>query len=294
MGTAVQLAGKVVAVTGGARGIGRAIATAFAAERASVAIGDIDKKLCENTAAEIGSGVQAAGLPARGSAIGLPLDVTDHGSFEAFFDTIAATLGPVDVIVNNAGIMPITPFDDESLESIQRQLDINVRGVMWGSQLAIKRMKPRGGGAIVNIASAAGKAGFPGLATYCATKHAVVGLSESLSLEYEASGISVVCVMPGMVNTELISGLDTHWLLKTVEPEDIANAVVNAVRKGTFPVFVPKMFGGMYRTMSVLPRSTGKFLTRKLGIQDFMLNAHGSDARKAYEDRASHSEPSAE
>ncbi|SKV09957.1 dehydrogenase [Mycobacteroides abscessus subsp. abscessus] len=100
--------------------------------------------------------------------------------------------------------------------------------------------------------------------------------------------------MPGMVNTELISGLDTHWLLKTVEPEDIANAVVKAVRRGVFPVFVPKMFGGMYRTMSVLPRSTGKFLTRKLGIQDFMLNAHGSDARKAYEDRASHSGPSAE
>ncbi|RIT00411.1 SDR family NAD(P)-dependent oxidoreductase, partial [Mycobacteroides abscessus] len=135
---------------------------------------------------------------------------------------------------------------------------------------------------------------FPGLATYCATKHAVVGLSESLSLEYEPAGISVVCVMPGMVNTELISGLDTHWLLKTVEPEDIANAVVKAVRRGVFPVFVPKMFGGMYRTMSVLPRSTGKFLTRKLGIQDFMLNAHGSDARKAYEDRASHSGPSAE
>ncbi|MBE5470787.1 dehydrogenase [Mycobacteroides abscessus subsp. massiliense] len=283
MGTAVQLAGKVVAVTGGARGIGRAIATAFAAAGAKVAIGDIDKKLCENTAAEIGN-----------SAIGLPLDVTDHGSFEAFFDTIAATVGPVDVIVNNAGIMPITPFDDESLESIQRQLDINVRGVMWGSQLAIKRMKPRGGGVIVNIASAAGKAGFPGLATYCATKHAVVGLSESLSLEYEPAGISVVCVMPGMVNTELISGLDTHWLLKTVEPEDIANAVVKAVRRGVFPVFVPKMFGGMYRTMSVLPRSTGKFLTRKLGIQDFMLNAHGSDARKAYEDRASHSGPSTE
>ncbi|MFA4081010.1 SDR family oxidoreductase [Mycobacteroides salmoniphilum] len=283
MGTAVQLAGKVIAITGGARGIGRAIATAFAAEGAKVAIGDIDKKLCENTAAEIGNGT-----------IGLPLDVTDYGSFEAFFDTIAATVGPVDVIVNNAGIMPITPFGEESLESIQRQLDINVRGVMWGSQLAVQRMKPRGGGVIVNIASAAGKMGVPGLATYCATKWAVVGLCESLTLELKDDNISVVCVMPGVVNTELVAGLNEHWLLGIVQPEDIAAGVLKAVRKGKFPVMVPKKLGPLLRTTAMLPRSLYGPAARSLGMDHFMLDAHGTSARAAYEDRASHSEPSAE
>ncbi|MUM19423.1 SDR family oxidoreductase [Mycobacterium sp. CBMA271] len=283
MGTAVQLAGKVVAITGGARGIGRAIATAFAAEGAKVAIGDIDKKMCENTAAEIGSGT-----------IGLPLDVTDHGSFEAFFDTIAATVGPVDVIVNNAGIMPITPFGEESLESIQRQLDINVRGVMWGSQLAITRMKPRRGGVIVNIASAAGKMGVPGLATYCATKWAVIGLCESLTLELKDDNISVVCVMPGVVNTELVAGLEKHWLLGIVQPEDIAAGVLKAVRKGKFPVMVPKKLGPMFRTTAMLPRAMYGATARSLGMDHFMLDAHGTSARAAYEDRANHSEPSAE
>lgn len=283
MGTAVQLAGKVVAITGGARGIGRAIATAFAAEGAKVAIGDIDKKLCENTAAEIGNGT-----------IGLPLDVTDHGSFEAFLDTIAATIGPVDVIVNNAGIMPITPFGEESLESIQRQLDINVRGVIWGSQLAVTRMKPRGGGVIVNIASAAGKMGVPGLATYCATKWAVVGLCESLTLELKEDNISVVCVMPGVVNTELVAGLEKHWLLGIVQPEDIADGVLKAVRKGKFPVMVPKKLGPLLRTTAMLPRSLYGPAARSLGMDHFMLDAHGTSARAAYEDRASHSEPSSE
>lgn len=283
MGTAVQLAGKVVAITGGARGIGRAVATAFAAEGAKVAIGDIDKKLCENTAAEIGNGT-----------IGLPLDVTDYGSFEAFLDTVAATIGPVDVIVNNAGIMPITPFGEESLESIQRQLDINVRGVMWGSQLAIKRMKPRGGGVIVNIASAAGKMGVPGLATYCATKWAVVGLCESLTLELKDDNISVVCVMPGVVNTELVAGLEEHWLLGIVQPEDIAAGVLKAVRKGKFPVMVPKKLGPLLRTTAMLPRALYGPAARSLGMDHFMLDAHGTSARAAYEDRASHSEPSAE
>lgn len=283
MGTAVQLAGKVVAITGGARGIGRAIATAFAAEGAKVAIGDIDKKLCENTAAEIGNGT-----------IGLPLDVTDHGSFESFLDTIAATIGPVDVIVNNAGIMPITPFGEESLESIQRQLDINVRGVIWGSQLAVARMKPRGGGVIVNIASAAGKMGVPGLATYCATKWAVVGLCESLTLELKDDNISVVCVMPGVVNTELVAGLEKHWLLGIVQPEDIAAGVLKAVRKGKFPVMVPKKLGPLLRTTAMLPRSLYGPAARSLGMDHFMLDAHGTSARAAYEDRASHSEPSSE
>src|SRR5918994_1681585 len=115
---------------------------------------------------------------ARG--IGLGLDVTDLAGFSAFLDDVERRLGPIDILVNNAGIMPITPLEDESHASITRQLEINLRAVIHGTQEAMRRMRPRGTGHIVNIASLAGKARYPNLATYAATKHAVVGLSEAV------------------------------------------------------------------------------------------------------------------
>ncbi len=134
-----------------------------------MAIGDIDAPLAEKTASELGAGT-----------IGLPLDVTDRDSFAAFLDEVERQLGPLDVLVNNAGIMPIGPFENETDDCAQRLVDINIHGVILGSKLAIERFMPRGRGHIVQLASIAGKGGFPGGATYCATKHAVVGLTEAL------------------------------------------------------------------------------------------------------------------
>src|ERR1700754_4862959 len=187
-----SLSGKVAVVTGGGRGIGKALSLALAREGVRVAIGDVDRESAERTAAELGGG-----------AVGLHLDVTDLPGFTAFLDEVERTLGPVDVLVNNAGIMPITPLEQESPESISRQLEINLRAVIHGTQEAIRRMRPRGAGHIVNVASMAGRSGFPNLATYSATKFAVVGLSESVHLELRGSGIDVSCVMPGVVDTEL-------------------------------------------------------------------------------------------
>ncbi len=163
-----SLVGQVVAITGGARGIGRATATTLVREGAKVAIGDLDHSAAEQTASEIGGGT-----------IGLPLDVTDRASFEAFLDAVEAKLGPIDALVNNAGIMLLGDFFDEDPELARRQIEINLWGVITGSQLAGKRFRRRGRGHVINVASMAGKSGFPGAATYCATKHAVVGLSES-------------------------------------------------------------------------------------------------------------------
>ena len=164
-----SLTGKVVAITGGARGIGKATAAALVRKGCRVAIGDLDLALAEQTAAALGGGTVA-----------LPLDVTDRASFAAFLDEAERQLGPLDVLVNNAGIMPVTPFVEESEDSVRRQIDINLHGVITGTQMAIERMSPRHRGHIVNIASQAGKAGVPGIATYSATKHAVVGLSEAV------------------------------------------------------------------------------------------------------------------
>ncbi len=273
-----SLSGKVVAITGGARGIGKATARALVAKGCRVAIGDLELELAERTAAELGGGTVA-----------LPLDVTDRGSFERFLDEAERQLGPLDGVINNAGIMPVTQFEDESPESIRRQFDINVHGVITGTQLAIKRLRPSGSGYIVNIASQAGKSGIPGIATYSGTKHAVVGLSEAVRAELRDSGIEVLCVMPTVVNTELTSGVGQKWV-KPVEASDVANEIVDAMEVPRFDVFVPRANGVLYKILAPLPRSWREALGRAMKVDKLMTEVDHS-ARRAYEDRAAASEP---
>src|SRR5918993_286062 len=148
-----SLSGKVAVVTGGARGIGQALARGLAREGVVVAIGDLDAGAAEAAAAELGNG-----------SIGLALDVTDRLAFTAFLDEVERRLGPIDIVINNAGIMHVGPLDEESAASVNRQLEINLHAVIHGTQEAMRRMKPRNTGHIVNIASLAGRAGAPGLA----------------------------------------------------------------------------------------------------------------------------------
>ena len=268
-----SLAGQVVAITGGGRGIGRATAAALLAHGARVAIGDIEADLAERTAAELGGG-----------ALGLSLDVTDRASFAAFLDQVEARLGPLEVLINNAGIMPIGPFVHETDACADRMIDINLRGLMYGSKLALERFLPRHRGHLVQIASAAGKFGFSGGATYCATKHAVVGLSESLRQELRGSGVQVSVVMPTVVNTELGSGLPMTRGFKPVEPEDVANAIVEALQTGRFEVFVPKSLAGMVRFGALAPRTAVESFSRFLR-GDQVLARPDHAARAAYEAR---------
>jgi len=270
-----NLSGKVVAITGGARGIGKSTATALVRKGCRVAIGDLDLTLAEETAAGLGGGTVA-----------FALDVTDRGSFAAFLDAAERELGPVDVVVNNAGIMPVTQLVDESDESIRRQLDINLYGVIVGTQLAIERLRPRGSGHIVNIASQAGKTPLPGIATYSATKHAVVGLSEATMAELQDTGVQVSCVMPTLVNTELTSGVAQRKLIKPVEPEDVAKEIVDALETGRFDVFVPRYNAVMTRFAALLPRRWAEAIGRFMGADKLMVE-FDQRTRSAYEERAS-------
>jgi NAD(P)-dependent dehydrogenase (short-subunit alcohol dehydrogenase family) len=271
------LSGMVVAITGGARGIGKATAAALVRKGCRVAIGDLDLALAEEAAAELGGGTVA-----------LPVDVTDRPSFEAFLDEAERQLGPLGVVVNNAGIMPVTPFVDEKEDSVRRQVDINVHGVIAGTQMAIERMRPRGRGHIVNLASQAGKGGVPGIATYSATKHAVVGLSEAVRAELRGSGLEVHCVMPTVVNTELTSGVGQRWI-KPVEASDVADAIVEALETGRYDVWVPKENGAFYRLLGLLPRSWREALGRLMKVDKLMTEVdHG--ARDAYEERVAKAE----
>jgi NADP-dependent 3-hydroxy acid dehydrogenase YdfG len=278
----ISLRGKVIAITGGARGIGRATAGALVSEGAKVAIGDLDLELAERTAAELG-----------GETIALDLDVTRRDSFQRFIDQTEERLGPLDVLVNNAGIMPIGPFVDEDDATAQRMVDINLHGVLYGMKLALARMKPRRSGHIVNLASQAGKAGFPGGATYCATKHAVVGVSEAVRAEVRDDGIELSCVMPAIVNTELASGLVEARGVKSVEPEDVAAAIVDALQRPRFDVHVPRVSGAIGKVIAVLPRSGREAIAKALGADKVLAEAD-SRKRVGYEDRAAHSEPGLE
>lgn len=274
------LVGKVVAITGGGRGIGAALAEALVGEGARVAIGDLDLGVAGETAGRVGAEAFA-------------LDVTDHAGFTKFLEEVEGRLGPIDVLVNNAGIMALGPFEDEDDRSTVRQLEINLHAVIHGTREAVRRMRPRRAGHIVNIASAAGKAGFAGGATYCATKHGVVGLSEAVRAELRGSGVDVTVVMPAIVRTELAAGLKEARFFKSVEAKDVAAAVVKALRRPRFEVYVPSSLGVMNRVTRLLPRAAAEWLVRAFKGDQILYDTH-RDARAAYEARAAASAPGAE
>jgi NADP-dependent 3-hydroxy acid dehydrogenase YdfG len=270
------LTGRVAAISGAARGIGRATAAAFIRAGITVAIGDLDPELARRTAVELGHGTVA-----------LALDVTDRSSFSAFLDSTERELGPLDIVVNNAGIMLVgPPLWEEDDHSAQRQIDVNVNGVLYGIKETIPRFRARGSGHLVNIASGAGKIGFAGGATYCGCKHFVVGASEALRSELHGSGIEVSCVMPAIVNTELSSGYRPIRGMRTVEPEDVAQAIVGALRRPRFDVYVPAESGALSRARALMPRRAFEALLRTTKAATVLSNIDPA-ARADYEQRAS-------
>ncbi|MBY4208049.1 SDR family oxidoreductase [Rhodococcus fascians] len=272
-----SLHGHVVVITGGARGIGFATATALTALGAKVAIGDIDELALKKSAEALSS-----------TSYGV-LDVTDPESFEHFLDSVETTLGPIDVLVNNAGIMPTGRLVDEPDSVTKRIIDINVLGVITGSKLAAQRMVARRRGHVINIASIAGETYSPGLATYCASKFAVVGFTDAARLEYRGTGVDFSMVLPSFVNTEMTAGTKGARGFSKAEPEDIARAIVALIVNPKPRVRVSKLFGLAAASLKFLPRPVAESLSRSLGADHVFLDSVDATARKAYEDRARHS-----
>jgi len=278
------LAGETAAITGGARGIGRATAEACLRQGMRVAIGDVDLDAASQTAAELGA-----------STVALPLDVTDRASFAAFLDGAEEQLGPLDVLINNAGIMQVGRFIDEDDTTARRMVDINIHGVILGTKLALERMIPRDRGHIVNISSQAGKFGAPGGATYSATKHAVVGLTKAVRGELRLMGahVDVSYVMPAVVNTELGSGLGDVRGMANLEPTEVADAIVDALQRGVVDVWVPKSAKRTNMLVSLLPRPMSEGMARAMKA-DRVLAGADANVRRQYELRAARSEPGLE
>ena len=272
-----NIRGKTIAITGAARGIGYATAKALLTRGARVVIGDREVALAESAVAK---------LTNLGSVSGYPLDVTNRDSFAAFLDKARTDGGGhIDVLINNAGVMPIGPFLDQSEQTIRSTIEVNFYGVLTGCQLVLPEMVARRSGHIVNIASLAGMLAVPGQVVYAGTKFAVVGLSSGLADEFAPQGVEVSCVMPTFTKTELITGTHTSSAQKPVEPEDIAAAVVKVLDKPITLASVPawgRFFGAITPMLSAKGR---RWMSHKMG-NDTVFLSFDAKARQAYEQRA--------
>lgn len=274
MNTTTELAGASAAVTGAGHGIGRAITLRLARAGARVAVGDIDEEAARAVAAEIGD-----------SALAFALDVSDHAQFAAFLDAAEGRHGPLSVMVNNAGVDWVGPFHEEPDEVSRREIAVNLYGAVNGSKLALARMLPRGSGHLVNVASGVGRVPLPGSAVYAATKHGVVGLTESLRLEYRGRGIAFSVIQPAQVDTAMIDGQGRPPLLPVISPDDVAEAVLGALRSGRFEVWVPRSQGATAKLGTMLPRAAREAVMRLIGVGRIAGDTDAA-ARRDYHRRA--------
>lgn len=194
------LLGKNALVTGGARGIGRAICEAYTQAGARVAVADLLADQAEETAAAI-----------AGSAIAITMDVTDMASIDAGVAAVDEAFGGIDILVNNAGIFNMASIDKITVEDYRRQYDVNVGGTIFTCQAVVPIMQRRGGGTIINFSSQAGRRGEPNITVYCSTKAAVISVTQCLALELASDNIRVNAIAPGVIDTPMWEHVDAQF-----------------------------------------------------------------------------------
>lgn len=257
-----SLSHKTVLITGAAVGIGREMALQFADEKANLVLLDINKNKLADTAKDAAR---------RGVRISTHIcDISDHKAVEKITKLIKKT-GPVDVLVNNAGIVIGKTIADETFEEIKKTIDINLLGLIWMTKQFLPEMIARKSGHIVNIASAAGLLAVPRMGDYCASKFAVVGFTDSLRMEMQKYGhpIAITCVCPSVIDTGMFEGFKAPMFNPILKPDYVAKKVVEAVKKEKAYVKIP----GMVRItplMKFFPAPFGDWLARVSGVTNAM------------------------
>lgn len=263
----------MVIITGAARGIGAATAELFAAQGATVWIGDVDTAEAEATATRIG-GAHAA-----------ELDVTDTASWRNFVAAALRESGRIDILVNNAGVISLGSFLEETDEVTDLILDVNVRGVLNGMRAVIPEMVRRKRGRVINVASMAGMIPIPGMVTYNASKFAVLGASMAARREFAPSGVTVSAILPSAVRTELASGAPLGSGMPTVDPEDVARAILQTARSGAAQVSVPRWVAPGWSLVGAFVPERLEMLARRMVDDRRALTSIDAVSRRAYTDR---------
>ena len=271
-----DVAGLVVVITGGARGIGLATAERLAGAGAVVAIGDRDAELAITAAKDVSKRTGAQVVAAE-------LDVAAPESWSAFLAAVA-DLGPVAVLVNNAGIMPLGSILEEPTEVARGIIDVNLHGVINGTKAVAPGMVQRGHGHIINVASAVGRVALPNGASYSASKFAVVGFTEATRAELAPHGVDVCMVLPTVVLTELAAGVPAARGVRAVSADDVAVVIEAAIRKPVAELWVPRWSKTIAKTADLMPRRL-KAATARLMRADSALADADPVARAAYEER---------
>lgn len=213
-----RLLGKTALITGGARGIGRAFAKAYLQNGARVAIADIDRDLCQATATALGD-----------QALAVHMDVSDPASIAQAVEQTIAAFGQIDILINNAAVFSAAPIVEISPEDYARVFDINVKGTLFTLQAVARHMIDAGiKGKIINMASQAGRRGEPLVAVYCASKAAVISLTQSAGLNLISHGINVNAIAPGVVDGAHWDGVDAFFAKYENKPAGQKKAEVGA------------------------------------------------------------------
>jgi NAD(P)-dependent dehydrogenase (short-subunit alcohol dehydrogenase family) len=231
----MDIHGKNVLITGGAGGIGKATAKSFLRRGAQVTIWDADARALKSALLD---------LSAYGSIRGYALDITDQAKVSETAQEILKEIGNVDILDNNAGVVSGGPFWSCTPETLRRTVEVNLNAVMWCTRAFLPGMIKKGSGHIVMMASAAGLLGVPGMATYSATKHAVIGLAESIRQELRKAGhlgVKMTIVCPSFVNTGMFEGVTPPLLTPWIEPDFLAEKICSAIEKDRLYIREPFM-----------------------------------------------------
>jgi all-trans-retinol dehydrogenase (NAD+) len=271
----MDLAGKRALITGAGHGLGRAIARELARAGAAVVVTDREPDRVAAVVAE----VQALGV----DAVGYPLDVTVPEQVAAVRKQLHADRRPIDVLVNNAGVVAGGPFLDVPLDRHSQTVAVNFTGVLTVTHTFLPDLLSRPEGRVVNIASASAVVALPRAASYAATKWAVLGFSESLSEELNQAGhrhVRVSAICPSYISTGLFDGAKPALLTRLLTPEEVARAVRRAAERGTEFVLLPRSVRLLYAVAGVLPRPLYRQLCRLLGVSASMTGwrGHGPSA----------------
>jgi short-subunit dehydrogenase len=274
--TKKSIRGKRALITGAARGIGLAIAKRLQAEQVELVLADIDAVQLREAAELL-----KLSLPEKQARL---IDVRDADAFADAVADIEHTVGPIDILINNAGIMSIGGFLEQELDSDHRQIGINLYGVIHGIRAVLPYMKQRDSGSIVNIASVAGIVGAPNAAVYSATKFGVVGLTQALHMELSETNIDFSYVCPSLVKTELIAGSTEPLWPKAVTAEEVADTVYKAITKRQVANFIPKAGRLSVLLPAILPRRVFEKIGAILGLNSVFFGIN-KQAREDYRSR---------